>query len=63
MWGRAGRRCQPPGGGGSAPLRVFLFLLVNMRNLRGGSPEDDPSPASIINQLQANSNQTLQRRP
>lgn len=49
-----GCRCQPPGGGGSAARCVFLFLLVNMHNLRGGSPEDDPEPASIINQLQAN---------
>lgn len=51
---RVGRCCQPPGGGASAALCVFPFLLVNMHNLRGGSPEDDPEPASIINQLQAN---------
>lgn len=47
---RVGCRCQPPGGGGSAARCVFPFLLVNMHNLRGGSPEDDPSRLlSLIN--------------
>lgn len=54
LWNGVGCCCQPPGGGGSASRCVFLFLLVNMHNLRGGSPEDDPALASIINQLQAN---------
>lgn len=51
---RVGCCRQPPGGGGSAAHCVFPFLLVNMHNLRRGSPEDDLKAASIINQLQAN---------
>lgn len=48
--------------GASAALCVFLFLLVSMRNLQDGSPEDEPSPASIINQVEANGELRRRRR-